>query len=136
MKQARRLISLILLIGFSLGLLAGCAAKLPEGYDEAVVKSEADKVIMVLDARDVNQLTAMLTDQMKLGLTEEVKAQVFAILDDFGPVQEIVEMKTTGSTEGEITYGVVVARVKHANGELTYTISFDPQMRLAGLFLQ
>ncbi|MDD2522438.1 MAG: DUF3887 domain-containing protein [Anaerolineaceae bacterium] len=136
MNKTNRIVSVILLAFFSLGLLAGCAAKLPEGYDEDVVKSEAEKVIMLLDQRDVDGLTAMLTNQMKTGLTEDVKAQIFAALDDSGPVQEIEELKTTGSTENEITYGVVVAKVRHANREITYTISFDPEMRLAGLFLQ
>jgi len=136
MNKKHRIFGILLLVVLGLGLLAGCAAKLPEGYDETLIKSEAEKVIMLLDQRDIDGLDAMLTDQMRTGLTEAVQAQVFAVLDDVGALQEIEEMQTTGSTEGEITYGVVVVKARHANRDLTYTVTFDPEMRLAGLFLQ
>ena len=136
MNKTHKMIVVMLLAVLGLGLLVGCAAKLPDGYDEDLVKSEAEKVIILLDQRDMDGLDEMLTDQMRAGLTEEVQAQVFAVLDDVGALQEIEELQTTGSTEGEITYGVVVVKARHANRDLTYTVTFDPEMRLAGLFLQ
>ncbi|MDD3949457.1 MAG: DUF3887 domain-containing protein [Anaerolineaceae bacterium] len=45
-------------------------------------------------------------------------------------------MKTGCSTQNDITYAVVVAKVKHENREFTYTISFDSEMKLAGLFFK
>ena len=38
--------------------------------------------------------------------------------------------------EAEITYAVVVAKAKYEKSEITYTISFDSDMKLAGLFLK
>ncbi len=131
-----QIIPIILLIVFSLSLLTGCASKLPDGFDEVEVKSAAENVIMLLDQRNADDLSDLLTEQMKLGLTEDVLAQIFALLDEAGAVQTIEEMQTTGSTESSTTYGVVVAKVKHANHELTYTISFDSQMKLAGLYFK
>lgn len=120
----------------SLSVLAGCAAKLPEGYVEADVKSTAESVIMLLDGRDGDGLRAFMTEEMKTGLTEDVMAQIYAVLDAAGGVREIVEMKSGGSTQNGVTYAVVIAKVRHANQDITYTISFNPEMQLAGLYLK
>jgi len=128
--------SVLLLTTLSLVMLVGCAAKLPQGFDEAEVKTAAENVIKLLNQRDADGLAAIFTDQMKAAITEDVQAQIFALLDDVGAVREISEMKTGGSTHNEISYAVVVAKVKHENQELIYTISFDKEMKLAGLFLK
>ncbi|HHX08808.1 MAG TPA: DUF3887 domain-containing protein [Chloroflexi bacterium] len=135
-NKTYKTIYILLMIAFSLGVLVGCAAKLPEGFDEADVKAEAENVIRLLDHRDMDGLTNILTEEMKAGLTEEVMAQIFSVLDESGSVETIEEMKTGGSTQNDITYAVVVAKVKHENRELTYTISFDSEMKLAGLFFK
>ena len=117
-------------------MLAGCAAKLPEGFDEDEVKTAAEDVIILLDKGDGEGLTALMTDEMKAAITDDVQAQIFAMVDAVGSFQEISEMKTGGTTTNEITYAVVVAKVRHEKGEVTYTISFDTEMKLAGLFLK
>ncbi len=127
----------VLLIGLiCLGMLAGCAAKLPEGFNEAEVKTAAENVISMLDQGDGDGLTALMTDEMKAAITDDVKAQIFALVDAAGAFQEISEMKTGGSIQNEITYAVVVAKVKYEKSEITYTISFDSEMKLAGLYLK
>lgn len=128
--------SVLLLTTLSLVMLVGCAVKLPQGFDEAEVKTAAENVITLLNQRDADGLAAIFTDQMKAAITEDVQAQIFALLDDVGAVREISEMKTGGSTQNEISYAVVIAKVKHENQELIYTISFDKDMKLAGLFLK
>ena len=131
-----RILSLILFSAISLALLVACTAKLPEGFEEAEVKIAAEEVIYLLDQRDVDGLKSILTEDMKVGLTDEVREQIFNVLDQVGAVEEIVEIKTGGNTENNITYAVAVATVKHANQEVTYTISFTDDMKLAGLYLQ
>lgn len=135
-NKFHRVFAILILSVISLGLLAGCAAKLPEGFDEGEVKTAAENVITLLDKGDGEGLTALMTDQMKAAITDDVQAQIFTMVDSAGAFQEISEMKTGGSTQNEITYAVVVAKVKYEKGEVTYTISFDTQMKLAGLFLK
>jgi len=120
----------------SVGMLSGCAAKLPEGFDEAEVKAAAENVIELLNQRDADGLTAMMTEEMKAVLTEDIQAQIFALLDESGAFQEIVDLKMGGSTQNGVTYAAVTAKAKYANREITYTISFDTDMKLAGLNLQ
>lgn len=135
-NRLSKVLSLLLFTTLSLVLLVGCAAKLPEGFDEAEVKAAAENVITMLNEHDADGLDAIFTDQMKVGITEDVQAQIFALLDKAGAVQEISEMKTGGSTQNDVSYAVVVAKVKYENQDLVYTISFDKDMKLAGLFLK
>jgi hypothetical protein len=92
-------------------MVTGCAAKLPEGFDEEEVKAAAENVITLLDQGDGEGLTALMTDEMKAAINEDVQAQIFAMLNAVGSVQEISEIKTGGSTQNEITYAVVVTKV-------------------------
>ena len=135
-KKISRFLSLVLLVVFSTALLAGCASKLPVGYDEDELKASAEVVINLLNQRDSVGLNEMMTEDMKAGLTEEVQAQIFAFLDESGTMKEISSMGVSGSEENGITFAVVIAKVAYENRDITYTIGFDPDMKLAGLYLQ
>jgi len=135
-KKISRFLSLVLLVVISTALLAGCASKLPEGYDEDELKASAEVVINLLNQRDSVGLNEMMTEDMKAGLTEEVQAQIFAFLDESGTMKEISSMGVSGSEENGITFAVVIAKVAYENRDITYTIGFDPDMKLAGLYLQ
>ncbi len=134
--RLNRVLALVLAGVMSIGLLAGCAAKLPDGYDELTLKTSAESVIDLLNQRDSEGLTAILTEEMKVGLTPEVIGQIFALLDESGSMQEIADMKVGSSEENGITFAFVVARVKYEKAEITYTIGFDKDMKLAGLYLK
>lgn len=131
-----RVLSVVLLAVLSVAVLGGCAAKLPEGFEEAEVQAAAENVIELLNQRDADRLTELMTGEMKAVLTEDVQAQIFAMLDESGAFQEIVDLQMGGSTQNGITYAAVAAKAKYENREITYTISFDQDMKLAGLYLK
>ena len=131
-----RILSVVLLAVLSLGVLSGCATKLPEGFDEAEVRAAAENVIDLLNQRDANGLTALMTEEMKAVLTADVQAQIFALLDGAGAFEEISALKMAGTTQSGVTYAAVAAKVKYENSYVTYTISFDQDMKLAGLYLK
>lgn len=131
-----RLIRFVLLAVLSLAVLGGCAAKLPEGFDEAEVQAAAENVIDLLNKRDSAGLTALMTEEMKAVMTEDIQAQIFALLESSGAFQEILDLKMAGSTQNGVTYVAVAAKAKYEKSEITYTISFDQDMKLAGLYLK
>jgi hypothetical protein len=133
MTKLFRFLSVVLLAVLSVAVLGGCAAKLPEGFEEAEVQAAAENVIDLLNKRDSEGLTALMTEEMKAVLTEDIQAQIFALLDESGAFQEIADLKMGGSTQDGITYAAVAAKAKYANREITYTISFDQDMKLAVL---
>lgn len=136
MTKLFRLIRFVLLAVLSLVVLGGCAAKLPEGFDEVEVQAAAENVINLLNQRDSEGLTALMTEEMKAVMTEDIQAQIFALLDSTGAFQEILDLKMAGSTQNGVTYVAVAAKAKYEKGEITYTISFDQDMKLAGLYLK
>lgn len=136
MTKLFRFLSIVLLAVLSLAVLGGCAAKLPEGFDEAEVQAAAENVINLLNQRDSEGLTALMTEEMKAVMTEDIQAQIFALLDSSGAFQEILDLKMAGSTQNGITYVAVAAKAKYEKSEITYTISFDEDMKLAGLYLK
>lgn len=131
-----RVFSILFFVVISLGSLAGCAAKLPDGFDKEEVKAAAENVITLLNQGDGEGLTALMTGTMKAAITEDIQSQIFAMVASAGGVKEISDLRTGGATENEITFAVVVAKVKYEKGEITYTISFDEDMKLAGLYLK
>ncbi len=131
-----QVLTIVSLIVLSLGVLSGCGAKLPEGFDETEVQAAAENVIELLNQRDTEGLRILMTDEMKAVLTEDIQAQLFALLDDSGAFEEIADLKMGGSTQNGITYAAVAAKAKYENREITYTISFDQDMKLAGLYLK
>ena len=131
-----RVFTFVLLAVLTLGALSGCATKLPEGFDEAEVKAAAENVIDLLNKNDSEGLTALMSDDMKALLTDDVQSQIFALLDSTGAFQEILDLKMAGSTQNGVTYVAVAAKAKYEKGEITYTISFDQDMKLAGLYLK
>jgi len=136
MTKLFRFLSIVLLAVLSLAMLGGCAAKLPEGFEEAEVQAAAENVIDLLNKRDSEGLTALMTEEMKAVMTEDIQAQIFALLDSSGAFQEILDLKMAGSTQSDVTYVAVAAKAKYEKSEITYTISFDQDMKLAGLYLK
>lgn len=138
MKKTKlfRFLSIVLLAVMSLAVLGGCAAKLPEGFDETEVQAAAENVIDLLNKRDSEGLTALMTEEMKAVMTEDIQAQIFALLDSSGAFQEILGLKMAGSTQNGVTYVAVAAKAKYEKSEITYTISFDQDIKLAGLYLK
>ncbi|HOZ37888.1 MAG TPA: DUF3887 domain-containing protein [Anaerolineaceae bacterium] len=136
MTKLFRFLSIVLLAVLSLAMLGGCAAKLPEGFEEAEVQAAAENVIDLLNKRDSEGLTALMTEEMKAVMTEDIQAQIFALLDSSGAFQEILDLKMAGSTQNDVTYVAVAAKAKYEKSEITYTISFDQDMKLAGLYLK
>lgn len=136
LNKKLRFLSIVLLTVLSLALLGGCAAKLPEGYEEAEVQAAAENVIDLLNNQDAEGFSALMNETMKALLTEEVQAQIFEYVAQAGTFQEISDLKMAGATENGVTFAAVVAKVKYANSTINYTISFDQDMKLAGLYLK
>jgi len=120
----------------SIGILNGCAVKLPESFDEAEVQAAAENVVDLISKSDGQGLTAVMNDQMKAALTEDIQAQIFALVEGSGSFEEIGELKLGGSSQNGIDYAVAVVKAKYENREIIYTISFDQDMKLAGLYLK
>jgi hypothetical protein len=88
------------------------------------------------DAQDTEGLRAIFTEQMNTAITDEVFTQIYAAIGEGGAFEEIESMTVIGSTDqstGE-EFATVITRAKYAAKTFTYTISFNKDMQVAGLY--
>lgn len=137
-KTNKKFMSLItLVVILSTTILTACSAPgLSSAFDEATVKKAAENVVTLLNNQDTEGLRAIFTSQMDAAITDEVFGQIFSALAEGGKFLEIEDMAVYGSTDkssGE-EFAVATVRAVYDMKTFTYTISFDKDMQLAGLY--
>ncbi len=139
MKKSNINLSIVFTLFAALGIvfLAGCTSpKLSSDFDEAEVKQAAENVIDLLNRQDTAGLREIFTAQMDAAITDEVLSQIYAALAEGGDFESIADMSVAGSTDQSTgtEYALVIAQAKYELRSFVYTISFDKQMQLAGLY--
>ncbi len=129
------LIALVLCLG-----LAGCAAqKLPEGFDADEVGTAAEEIVGLATSGDYDSIVASMRDDLKGAITadqlKEGWASIYEKAGAFDSITKIAMGGTSDQTTGE-EYAVVQVLVKNENASLVYTISFDQNLALVGLYLK
>lgn len=129
----KKLINVILTV-LCFTLLAGCGTgKLSEKYSEEVLKSEAEGIIEdfnnneyaeIIDKGDDNLQSQLTADQLK-GVWEQVSPKLGA----YEGVSKIVFAEKDG-------IATVVALAKYENSKIQFTISFNEEMKLVGIYLK
>lgn len=121
----------------SMTFLSACSAPpLSADFDEEQVKLVAQDVVSLLNAQDTEGLRAIFTERMNTAITDEVFTQIYAAIGEGGEFEEIDSMTVNGSTDqstGE-EFATVTTRAKYAAKTFTYTISFNKDLQVAGLY--
>lgn len=139
MKKSRlKFFSFFIMVAIlSMTFLTACSTPpLSADFDEEQVKLVAQDVVSLLNAQDTDGLQAIFTEQMKAAITDEVFTQIYAALSEGGAFEEIESMTVIGSTDqstGE-EFATIITRAKYAAKTFTYTISFNKDMQVAGLY--
>lgn len=136
-QKTKAWITPILILTLCLSLATGCGSKkLAAGFNEDEVKKEAENIISLLNNKDAEGLKAIASEEMKAALTDEVFSKIFEDLGQGGKIEEIQKMNISGHTDKSRNedFAVVIAKVKYEEKTFTYTISFNKQMELAGLY--
>ncbi len=137
-KSRLKIFSFIAMIAiFSMLILTACSTPpLSPDFDEEQVKLVTEDVISLLNTQDKVGLRAIFSEQMGTAITDEVFTQIFATLSEGGAFEKIESMTVIGSTDqstGE-EFATVITQAKYASKTFTYTISFNKQMQVAGLY--
>lgn len=127
---------LTLLMMFS---LVGCSVpKLSEQYNEEDVLNNALAIIEVVNERDYETLVDLIRDDLvSEDLKENLEVELDKIISEAGAYQEYKRYQTT-STKDDSGYEFAVIAIEciYENSELTYTISFDEEYELVGIFVR
>jgi predicted methyltransferase len=118
-------------------LLTACSAPaLSADFNEEDIKLLAQDVVSLLNAQDSESLRSLFTEQMNTAITDDVFVQIYAAIEGGGKFEAIDNITVVGSTDkstGE-EFATAVVNGKYENQTFTYTITFNKQMQLAGLY--
>lgn len=139
MKQMKTTIAIMaaLILGLS---LVGCAGSaLPKGFDKDEVGSAAEEIVGLATAGDYDSIVAAMRADLQGSITadqlKEGWASTYENAGAFDSITKIVFSGTSDKTTGE-DYAVAQVLVKHADATLLYTLSFDKDLALVGLYLK
>ncbi len=116
-------------------LLTGCGGKaLSDAFDQATVEDTAENVVAMLNSEDSDGLRAICTQEMSDALTDDTLQQIYEALGAGGTFVEFKDIAVTGTTSDDVDYAVAVVVAEYEDQTFTYTISFNTDMQLAGLY--
>lgn len=136
--MSRRWTLLLLLVTVFLFAACGSGDALTDGFSEEEVKEKAEEILEMLHAQDTEGILENSTETLKQALNEETMQQVYALIAEAGTYDSIEEMSVAGTTnkENNEELAVTAVKAKYELKNITYTLSFTKQMKLAGLFLK
>ena len=124
----------VMIVVLCFTMLVGCGAgKLSDNFNEETLKSEAEAIIdnfnnnqyeEIINKGDENLKSQLTADQLK-----EVWEQVAPKLGDYDGISKIAFKEKDGTV-------AVVALAKYENSKAQFTMSFNEDMQLIGIFLK
>lgn len=121
-------------------VLTACGAQpLPEQFDEATVKAEAERAIEYFNNHDYQSIIDMGSDAFQELLTEEnFAAQSEPYHEKCGDFQEIAKTIVLGNVDQETqeAFGGVVMIGTYQEGSIQFTIAFDENMKLVQFIIR
>ena len=112
-------------------------AALGDDLSQEAVTASVENVVIMLNQNDFDGLQELAVDELKSKLTQETLDEVRkGISEDWGEMQSIGKVYMQGvKQKGKV---IVVTQVDavYENVSVVYTISFDEDLRLGGLYMR
>lgn len=132
--------AVILLVLVAVGYWALPKATLVEDGDtfqEANVQEQAKDIVLLLDAGDYEALKQRASEQMQSVLTADYMEQAKRNFStDWGEFQSFGKIYVSEVNQMGKRFAVAQVNASYKNIGITYTISFDEDMKLAGLYMK
>lgn len=107
-------------------------------FSEEQVQAAAQEIITLYSDDDYEAVVAYMTEDMKEVLNAPTlslsKSQL--VTEDFGELQSFGKMYISEAKQGSRLYAMVQVSVSYTNTSVTYTLTFDENMRLAGFYVK
>ncbi len=120
-------------------LLTGCGgAKLPDGFEQEKVLAAAESTLEKINALAYDAVTDELREDLRGQLTAGQLEEAWgARLDELGAFEEIrnTSFQGTAGQDGE-EFAVVILQCAYENGTAIYTLSYDADYALVGLYMK
>ncbi len=136
----RKLVGMFVVLVGMVPFLIGCGStQLSEIYDADTVEAQAKTLIDNLNSGSYDAVVDCFTDDMKAALpAETLEKSVGDYIAQAGAFSEYSAASVVGThdkkSDQDLAVAVVVA--KCADKSLTYTVSFNPDMQVSGLYVK
>jgi len=112
---------------------AGKNSSVSSGQKEKYIE-KAQNVITLFNEEKSDEIIELYDEAMKNALPKEKLSEVYTQIKSNGDFEKFLEGEMTKVEQDGKTFTVVVQQAKYAKNTLTYTISFDNEDKLAGIF--
>ncbi|HWQ06557.1 MAG TPA: DUF3887 domain-containing protein [Feifaniaceae bacterium] len=137
--KTRRLFAAVLTLTIGLSLL-GCAGQpLPEGFDAEEVTARAEEIVGYANDGDYDTIMSCLREDLQSAVTaEELDSGWAPTYESVGAFESIKSVKLLGTADSSTKeeYAVALVTCTHEKGSVLYTLSFDADLNLVGLYLK
>lgn len=137
-----RLSALVIMFCFSCILFTACSGKSSDTGKSSSVSSgqkekyieKAQNVITLFNEEKSDEIVELCDEAMKNALPKGKLSEVYTQIKSNGDFEKFLEGEMTKAEQGGKTFIVVVQQAEYEKNTLTYTISFDNEDKLAGIF--
>jgi hypothetical protein len=137
-----RLSAIVIMFCLSCIIFAACSDKSSDAGKNSSVSSgqkekyieKAQNVITLFNEEKSDEIVELCDEAMKNALPKEKLSEVYTQIKSNGDFEKFLEGEMTKVEQGGKTFTVVVQQAKYEKNTLTYTISFDNEDKLAGIF--
>ena len=112
-------------------------AALGDNLSQEAVTASVENVVIMLNQNDFDGLQELAVDELKSKLTQETMDEVRKnISEDWGEMQSIGKVYMQGLKQKGKVMVVTQVDAVYENVSVVYTISFDEDLRLGGLYMR
>lgn len=137
--KTKRIVAALLALALCLGLIGCSANKLPEGFDADKVTARAEEIVGYANSGDYETIISCLREDLKSAVTaDQLKdgwAPTYEAVGAFNSIKSVQLLGTADQTTKE-EYAVALVTCTHEKDSVLYTLSFDADLNLVGLYLK
>lgn len=138
-SMVRKGISMALIMAASMLMLIGCGGtKISDDFDEEKVKATAQEAIDHLVAGEYEECLALMGEEMQAAISAEALAtNMETPAGQKGAFQEYKSSTVVGQKDKDGSeYAVAVIVAGFEKGNITFTVSFDKDMKMTGFWMK
>lgn len=106
-------------------------------FTQEIVEEKTKEVILLLDQNDFDSLKAASIEKIRGQLVPEAFEQVKKTIgDNWGALESFGKIYTCELKQQGQTFVTAQVSVSYENVNVTYTITFDKEMKVAGIYLK
>lgn len=106
-------------------------------FDEGRVKARGEEIIQLYSDNEFQAVNAAMNEEMAQLLNEAMLQLTKTQLgEDFGALLAIEDMEVSVAEQGGSAYAMLQAQVSYSNIHVTYIMTFDEKMKIAGFHVK